>query len=226
MIISDWLEVTLETISDTWIRILNFLPNAIGAIVITIAGVIIAGILKWAVITVLEAAKVQRFFDQVHFTEVMKKAGINLKAPEIGGQFVKWLTIIIFLIPASEILGIQTIANRLNDLLSYLPNIGIATVILLVGILTANFLANVVKATAAGIGVNTAHLLSTITRYVIYIFIAITVFFELGVPQYMLNVIITGLIAAIAIASGLAFGLGGQSAANDLIKKIREDFKK
>lgn len=226
MTISDWSAITTESIDTYWTRIVDFLPSMIGSIVIIIIGILIARLLKWAVITVLESVKIQNFFDKVNFTALMKKAGFNFKAPQVSGEFINWLTIIIFLIPAANILGLSRVATLLDNFISYIPNVAIAVIIILIGSLFTNFIAQIVKAAATGIGATTASVLSTLTRYILYIFIAFAAFFELAIPGYLINMTFTGLIAALAIAFGLSFGLGGQTASSDLIKKIRDDFKK
>lgn len=224
--ITDWSSITSDSINEYWSRIIDFIPNLIGAIIIVAIGLIVGMILKWAVVTILDAIKIQSFFDRIHFTELLKKAGIAFKAQEVSGQFIKWLTIVIFLIPAAKILGLEDISQLLENLLQFIPNVVVAAMILLIGTLIANLMAQVVKAGSASIGLTTSRVLGTITRYVIYIFIGIAAFFQLNVPPYLINVMFTGLVAALAISAGLAFGLGGQTAASDLFKKIREDFKK
>lgn len=223
--ISDWFNITKDFVSDSSNRIVDFIPNLIGAILIVIIGLIIAAILKWAVITLLEAIRIQKLFDQVKFTEVMKKAGLNVSIPAVSGEFVKWLTIIVFLIPATQVIYLDKVNELLDNLLQYIPNVIVAAAILLIGVIIANLLSQIVKAAAAGIGVYTANILGVITRYIVYIFIGITALSQLNISPYLLNAMYTGIMAAFAIAAGLAFGLGGQNAASDLIKKIREDLR-
>ncbi|MDO8513367.1 MAG: hypothetical protein Q7S37_02595 [bacterium] len=224
--LSDWYNTTIDDVSKYWDRIVDFTPRLIGAVLIIVVGLIIARLLKWAVITILEALKVQTFFDRIHFTEVMKKAGITFKVESVSADFIKWLTIVIFLIPSAKILGLDSISDLLERLLLFIPNVIITALIVLIGTLFANVLSQVVKAGSAGIGMTTSRMLAGITRWVIYVFIAFAAFFQLGIPTYLISVMFTGLIAALAIAIGLAFGLGGQNGASDLVKKIREDFKK
>ncbi len=226
MTVRDWTSTTTTAISDAWTRIIDFLPSLIGAIVIILVGLIIAAILRWAVVKILETVRIQRLFDQIRFTEAMKKAGLVVKISEVSGEFVKWLTIIIFLIPAAEVLGLDQISNLLDSVIRYIPNIAVTIFIVLIGVVIAHFLSQIVRASAAGIGAQTAGILSTLTRYAIYIFVAIIAMQQLGIALPLVNILITGLVAALAIASGLAFGLGGQSAAADLIRKLREDFRK
>lgn len=226
MIITEWSETTADNINEYWSRIIDFVPNILGAIIIVVIGFIIAAVLKWAVVTILESLKLQSLFDRIHVTDLLKKAGMTLKSEEASGQFVKWLTIIIFLIPAAQTLKLDAIKDLLERLLQFIPNVVISLLIIMIGAIIANALSQIVKAAAASIGANTAKILGAITRYVIYIFIAFAAFFQLGVPYYYISVMFTGLVAAIAISVGLAFGLGGQTGAADLVKKLREDFKK
>lgn len=226
MNISDWTDLTTESINEYWGRVIDFSGLLIGAIIVVISGLIIARILKWAVITILDSLKVQKFFDRINLTDILKKAGINFKASQAAGNFVSWLTVTVFLIPASKILGLNDIANLLENLLLFIPDVVIAILILLIGAIIADVLSQVVRAAAASIGATSAKVLSVITRYVVYIFIGFTALFQLGIQPYFLQVLFTGLVAALAIAAGLSFGLGGQSAASDLLKKVRDDFKK
>lgn len=226
MDISGWTNITSESIKNYWGRSIDFTELLIGAVVIVILGLIIARIIKWAVITILDSIKIQKFFDRINFTDVLKKAGISFKAPEVCGSFVSWLTIIAFLVPAFKILGLAGVSDLLEKLLSFIPNVVIALTILLLGGLIANVLSQVVKAAAASIGATSSKVLSVITRYVVYIFVGFAALFQLNIAPYFLQVMFTGLVAALAIAAGLSFGLGGQTQASDLLKKIREDFKK
>jgi len=134
--------------------------------------------------------------------------------------------IIVFLIPAMETLGLARVSDVLNQVLGYLPNVVVAGFLVLVGIIVADVLAGLVKATALTLGTNTANILASLTKYAIYIFVGLSALVELGVATSLLLSAFTGVIAMIAIAGGLAFGLGGKDAAAELIKKVKEDFSK
>jgi len=81
----------------------------------------------------------------------------------------------------------------------------------------------IVTASAKAANVRSANLLGTITRYAIWIFAFIIALSELGIATAFMQILFTGLIAALAIAGGLAFGLGGKEAASRSIEKISND---
>ncbi len=226
MTLQDWSTVTSDALRDSWSRIINYLPNLLGALVVIIIGVLVANLLKWVVTRILEAARLQAGFEQLHFAQTLKSANLNTNLPVIAGEFVKWVTIILFLIPSVSILGLRQVSSILNDIILYLPNVGSAVIILFLGALFAEFIGNIVRATAAGLGSNIAASLSVLSRYLIYVFAGLAAVAQLGIAPQVINILLTGLVAAAAIASGLAFGLGGKDAAGDLIGKIRKDFAK
>jgi small-conductance mechanosensitive channel len=124
------------------------------------------------------------------------------------------------------VLGLSQVTNVLDDIIRYLPNVGSAVIILFLGALFAEFIGNIIRATAAGLGTHTSMSLATLSRYVIYIFAGLAALTQLGIAPQIINILLTGFVAASAIAFGLAFGLGGKEAASDLIAKIRSDFSK
>lgn len=226
MTVKDWSSITLDSLSSSWNRIINAFPAVIGAIVILIIGVLIAYLLRWAVATILKAANVQRLFEQITFAQTLKKAKINNDIAIITSQFIWWVTIIFFLLPAANILGINQVGDSLNSILNYLPNIGITVVLVLLGVLIANFVSKVVKATATTVDSATGDLVAAIARYGVYIFTFLLALSQLGIPSTVWNYLVIGFTAALAIGIGLSFGLGGKDSATDLIKKLRTDFRK
>lgn len=224
MVLRDWSLITSDALRDAWARIVNYLPNLLGAIVILIIGVLVANLLKWIVVRLLDASRIQSAFDELQFAQTLKKANLNTNLPAVAGEFVKWLTIILFLLPAASVLGLPQVSNVLNDIILYLPNVGSAVIILFLGGLFAEFLGNVVRATATGLGSHASASLAVLSRYIIYVFAGLAALAQLGIAPQVINILLTGLVAAAAIASGLAFGLGGKDAASDLIAKIRRDF--
>lgn len=224
MVITDWSTATTGALQDGWTRIVNYLPNLLGAIVIIIIGVLVANLVKWIVVRVVETSGLQRWFEELQFSQTLKDAKLNTNLSTLIGEFLKWVIIILFLIPSVSILGLPQVSSLLNDIIRYLPNVGSAVIILFLGALFAEFIGNIVRATAASLGANTSLTLSIVSRYIIYVFAGLAAIAQLGIAPEVINILLTGLVAAGAIATGLAFGLGGKDAAADLVSKIRRDF--
>ena len=95
--------------------------------------------------------------------------------------------------------------------------------ILLIGAVLANLVDNVVEGDLKAANIGFGNTVSEVAKYVIYIFTIITALSQLGVAPEFMQVFFTGLVAMLAIAGGLAFGLGGQTAAKDFIEKVRKE---
>lgn len=224
MTLQDWSTVTTATLLDAWTRVVSFLPKLLGAIVIIIIGVLVANLIKWVIVRLIEASRLQGAFDQSQFAKSMKTAKLDTNLSQIVGTFLQWVVVILFLIPSASVLGLPQVSAILDSIIRYLPSVGVSLLILFFGGLFAEFIGNVTRATVAGLGATTATSLSVLSRYTIYIFAALAALSQLGIAPQIINILITGFVAAAAIASGLAFGLGGKDAASDLIAKIRRDF--
>ncbi len=226
MTVNEWSTITSAALLDSWGRIVSFLPRLLGAIVIIIIGVLVANILNWAIRRIVEASRLQGAFDQLHFSKALKTAHLSTHLPSIIGSFVQWVVIILFLLPSASVLGLSQVSNILDSIIRYLPNVGVASLILFFGAIFAEFISNVIRATSAGIGATAATSLGVISRYIIYIFAGLAALSQLNIAPQVINILLTGFVAASAIAFGLSFGLGGKEAASDLIVKIRRDFSR
>lgn len=223
---TNWWDTIVLAVGDAWIKILGFIPNLVGAFAVILIGLLVAYVVKWALFQIFAAIRLDKFSDKVKLTDVLAKTGVKQSLSELLSNLFKWIIIIVFLMPAMEILGLSQVGDVLNQVLGYIPKAVIAGFLVFVGIIVADVVAHVIKATAVSIGASTANILASVARYSVYVFVGLMALVQLGVATNLLLSLFTGVVAMVAIAGGLAFGLGGKDAAADLIKKIREDFSK
>ncbi len=213
---------SMQSIISTFFRsILLYLPNLIGGLVILCIGLVLSQIVRRLITTLFSVFKLDELF---------KKAGIGGKDQvkiwqdlliELGG----WSVIILFLVPASEVWGLAKVSDILNHIIYYIPNVLVAVVIGFVGLVIANLVADFVRQSVNSMGATSSSTLSAMSRYAIIFFTVLIVLNQLGVAQDLIRILFTGIVAMIAIAGGLAFGLGGQSAAKETLEELRKTLK-
>jgi hypothetical protein len=139
------------------------------------------------------------------------------------GGLVKWFLILVFLMAATDILGLNQVTDFLNSILLYIPNVVVAVIILAVVFLVGNFVYVVVKGSTKAAGVMSATLLATISKWSIIIFGLLAALIQLGIATSLVSTIFIGIVAMLSLAGGLDFGLGGKEEAQMILKKLREE---
>ena len=134
-----------------------------------------------------------------------------------------WFLTIVFILAATDILGLFGISLFLRDVLAYIPSIIIAVLIMLAAFVLANFSKSVVKASVMSARLHASKFLGTLAWWTIVVFGFLAALIQLGIAVTILNTLITGLIAMIALAGGIAFGLGGKDYAAYLLEKLRRE---
>lgn len=219
-----WGNAVLNPLQDIWGRFLIFLPNLVGAIVILLIGWIVAVGLDRLVTQILHQLRIDSALAKVGTKTLFEKAGFNLDVSDFIGGLVRWTILLIAFLAASDILGLAKVTDFLNQILVYIPNVFVAIAILLIGVLAAHFFAGLVRGTVGAAKVHSAQFLSAVTKWVIYVFTILVALNQLGIAAAIIDRLITAIFFLIALAGGLAFGLGGQKAAADVLDDIRKDF--
>src|SRR3989339_442084 len=134
-----------EPFLELWDSIVAYLPQILGAIAIFFVGIIIAVVLSKAIEKVIGILGVDQIATKFEIKAFFERLGIRLHIGILLGWIVKWFFIIISLIAATDILGWEQVTTYLQQVVIYLPNVIIAIIILLVGILLANFVKHIVK---------------------------------------------------------------------------------
>lgn len=219
-----WGEVFNSSLQQLWFGFFQFAPKLVVAIVFFVVGWIIGSIVAKALEHVFGVFKIDNLLKSIGVDGFFKKAGMNLNSGYFIGQIVKWFVIIVFLIPSLDLVGLNSIKDFLQyDVLGFLPKVIVAALILIIATIVADGLSKTVSASARTMNLSSANMLGAIVKYAVWIFAFIIALGQLGIAEYYMSVLYTGIIAMLSIGGALAFGLGGKDAAARFISKVGEE---
>lgn len=225
MVLQDWTTAVSDSWTTIWDRFVNFLPNLIGAAIIIIVGWLVGMIVAIIIDRLFRIIGLQTLFEKAKVEDALKKGSVGKDSTALLSSVAKWIIYLVAFIAAANTLKLPDVANFLNAILAYVPSAVAAGLILLIGLVLAHFLSNVIKGSLLAAGFVMAEAVALVVRYVIIIFAFLAALSQVGLAQNMISTLFIGVIAFLAIAGGLAFGLGGKDAAQDLIDKIRKELK-
>ena len=226
MYINTWAEVFNASLQGLWLGFVQFVPNLILAIIVFVVGWAIGALVSKAISQVFSAIKIDKLFQSVGAEEFLSKAGFRLNVGHFIGEIVKWFIVLVFLMTSFEILGLSRVTDFLREVvLGYLPQVIIAALILVVATIVADAAGRVVSGTARASDISSANMLGAMAKWAIWIFALIIALSELGVAPAFMQTLFAGIIAMLAIAGGLAFGLGGKEQASRALNSISEKIK-
>lgn len=221
-----WGNLLLESFQDLWLRFINFLPELLAALFVFIVGWLIAVAIERLIVLVVEKLWIEKASERIKLKELLERAEIRMSVGQILGALVKWFFMLIFLLAASDILGLSEVTSFLNDVLGYVPNVVVAVVILLLGLVFGRFAERIVGGSVKAARLSTGHMLGTLAKWMIYVFAVLAALVQLQIADDLLQALFTGFVAMLAIAGGLAFGLGGREEAQRMLSNLRNDLTK
>lgn len=227
MIVQTWLDVLQQSFYALLSGVISFIPSLLFAIIIFIVGWVVGVLLGKVVDQVIRAARVDQALKSAGVDEVVARAGFSLDSGAFLGALIKWFVIIVFLVASLQVLGLTQVNLFLQQIvLFYLPQVIVAVLIILVAAVLADVMQSVVTGAARAAGITSAGIAGTITRWAIWIFAILAALQQLQIAPGLVQTLFTGVVVALALAFGLAFGLGGQEAAARSIERVRGEMHK
>lgn len=219
-------EVFSTSLANLLDGIIDFVPMLIIAIIIFIVGWILGAVVSKAIEHVLNALKINSLFRGVGAEALLAKAGFKLRVGRFVGEVIKWFVVIVFLMTALEIVGLDQVNEFLgNVVLGYLPQVIIAAFIIILATLISDAISHIVEGSAKAMNVKSAQMAGTIAKWAIWIFAIIIALSELGIAPAFMQILFTGIVAMLAVAGGLAFGLGGKDHAGKVLDRVSSSLK-
>ena len=219
--ISDWGDAIFLALSNALNTFLAAIPQLLGALAIIVIGWIIAGVLARITTGLLRRAGADRLFAE-HGGQVYGTQSRSIKPSVVAGELVKWVIRIVFLVAAANVLGMPEVSNLLNQVLLWIPNLIVAAIILLLAPVIARFVRGAIEVGAGELGFTNAPLLGRIAEIAIVAFAVVIAINQIGIAENLVNTLFIGLVGAVALAIGLAFGLGGREVAGEVTRSWYE----
>ncbi len=222
MVLQSWTEVTVNAFQSLWEGFISFLPSLLGALIVFFIGWAIAVGLQKLITQILRALRLDSILEKIGASRFFDRAGIKMDFSGWIGIFVKWFLLVVFLLAAVDILKLSEVSVFLRSILAYIPNVVVAAIILVVAVWMATVVKKILQASVAASNIKASALVGAVAYWAIVIFALFAALIQLGIAPVLLQTIITGFIAMLAIAGGLAFGLGGKDMAENILNKLRK----
>ncbi|MDD5152984.1 MAG: hypothetical protein PHS95_03310 [Candidatus Pacebacteria bacterium] len=206
------------------LAVLSFLPKLVLAIVVVVVGWIFGSVLGDVVNKIVKSIKLDDILESAGVKGVLHKGGFTLNSGAFFGALVKWFVIIWVLLAALDIFELKTVTNILNYLVTKtIPSIIIASIVIIAGAFIADLVKKIITGTAKAAGSHSSGLVGGIAYWTIWGVAIVSALMQIDGLNQVLSTMVTGLVAMLALAGGLAFGLGGKEAASRYIEKLRGD---
>lgn len=206
-------------------QLVDFLPRLVLAIVVFVVCYLISVGIGRLITEILKGLKFNTLFAKEGWQKALEKAEIKVDPSAFIGAIFKWVFIIVSLLLTVDILNLTNFAALLKDVLNYIPNVIIAVLIFVVGVVIADIIEKLVRVTVERMKVSYAALAASIVKWTIWIFVIFMILDQLlptsGLVQVLYTGIIYGIVIAVAGACALAFGLGGKDAAAEAIDNLK-----
>jgi hypothetical protein len=215
--VTNWGQALLVSITGALIALLSFIPALIGALIIVIIGWVLSGILARVVETLLNKVGFEHAAERTGISGVINRSGAGaMRASHVIAELVKWFVRLIFLEIAAQALHLTEVTALLNSIVLFIPNLVVALIIVLVGVLAAQFIGRLVRGSLSKAKVANANVFGAVAEYGIIGLAVVTALSQIGVATMIVTILFAGVVGALALAAGLAFGLGGRETAAEI----------
>jgi hypothetical protein len=224
MIVSQSADVVQTSFAALWYTVVQYLPAILAAVIVFVIGWIIAVVLYRIVVEIVKILRIDDALKAAGLNDAAKEAGFNLDIGRFLGTLVMWFIVLVFLVASLDILGLNRVTIFLQQVvLLYLPQVIVAVIILILAAVVAEVVKGLVAGSARAVGAHGANLAGSVAKWSIWTFAILAALDQLGIAPAFVQTLFTGVVVALSIAFGLAFGLGGKDAAARTIDRVRSE---
>jgi hypothetical protein len=218
----NFMKLILNPLKGVYTKIAAFLPNLLAMLIILLLGLLVARIVRAAMLRLLFAVNFDSWSDRMGLTAVLRKGDMWMKPSVAVASFTFWLLVITAIIAGVSALNIPALDNLVSQFILYLPRALSGVLILLFGYIITGFIGRAVLISGVNRGYHFAKLLAEAVRLLLIVFFIAMALEQLqvapGIVVSAFSIIFGGIVLALAIA----FGAGGIDAARKIIGQEME----
>jgi len=212
-------DMFLEPVRVFLTQVGAFLPRLALALVVLVAGWLLAKGAKFTVVRGLRAINFNVLTERAGMDEFLRQGGIRSDTTDIFGQLVYWLVVFAVLVIAFNSLGLTYITDLLGQVVLFVPKVIVALVILAFGAYFAAFVGGTVVTYCRNVGIQDADVLGKLAQYAIVVFVVLIALDQMNVGGDIIRQSFLIILGGIVLALALAFGIGGRDWAAELLER-------
>ena len=210
-----------QSMTALWVDVMSFIPQLIVAVLVLILGWVIGGMLSGLVRKAFRFFHINDALDKAGVDSLSKKAGYSFRPGHFAGTLVKWFIFLAFAIVAFDILNLQEVTVFMREVvLGYLPQVFVAVLILFAAMVIANVADKSLVAMLRTSGSKKPEFFGRIAYYLVIAFAIMAALNQLQIADELVQTLFMGIVFALSLGAGLAFGLGGRDAAGRYIDRV------
>ena len=217
----NWAAQLSDSIGRVAIKVLEYLPNILGALALVLIGWIVARLLRAIVSRIAKGILTTLSRQRVGKTKAVdahtQQSRTWQTTPALVGAIVYWTVLLFFVAAAVEALGLQAVSNFVGLVTAYLPRVLAGILILLVGIWAGEFVRLLIARAAARADIAWGDLLARFAQAMVVLVMAIIAIDEIGIESTILTVTVATFFAATFGAAAVAFGLGARGSVSNIL---------
>ncbi|TFB13475.1 hypothetical protein E3U55_16005 [Filobacillus milosensis] len=203
-----------EPIQDVLNDVLMMIPNIFVAIILVIVGYYLAKLLGNLLTSLLEGTGINKIYSSFGVEDETKNPPFDLA--KALGTITKILIILFFTVEALNVLELEVLNTIGNALISYLPFLLSALLILGAGLYLANLLNNWIRK------YTNSPLSAEIVKYVVIVFAVFMTLDQLQFAKTIVNLAFLLILGGLMVAFAISFGIGGRDFAKNQLEKLEE----
>jgi small-conductance mechanosensitive channel len=216
------IDVFVASLTTFWTQLAGFVPQLLAALLLLFVGWLLANLVRTGVLKMLDVLRFDSLAEKTGIEAFLKHGNLDVSLSRILAKLVYWVIIFVVVVTVSNSLGLHMVAELFNKVVLYIPNLIVAILVLVFGVLVARFVNRMVFAYLNNMGVQGALTISTLAEYAVIIFVVFVALEQLEIGTNLLTAAFQIGFGAIGLAFALAFGLGGREWAASVIKRLTE----
>src|SRR3989344_5609440 len=213
------------------VGIASFIPLLIVALFAFVVLWLVAVMLGRLVETVVRSLKVDSLLEGLGVEEPLARAGWKLDSGAFLGGLVRWFFIVLALLVATNILNLDAVSDFLSSaVLGFIPNVIVSAIIIIISAVLADVVQKLVHGAAQAVNMPASGVIGAVAKWSIWVFAILAALYQLSlnIAEPVIQIVttlFTAIFGMLALAFGLAFGLGGKEHASQFIDKMKREMK-
>jgi hypothetical protein len=192
-------------------------PRVVAAIAVALALLAAAKVVERLIRSICQRTGVDGAAERLGLTAQLRRLGVDQSLSVVLPRLVYVLLLLLFAQTGAELFGLTPIVGSIAALFGYLPSVISALAVMVIGGLVSDFAGRAVRQSAENAGIDIARPLGNLVAAVVLFVCGIIALAQLQIDTEIVRIVTFCMLAGLALAFGLSFGLGTRDVTRSMI---------